>query len=253
MLPVKRNFDMKNAQAAQPAGQSDEFEIADDASHILLVDDDRRIRSLLTQYLIEHGYRVTAADCADAASARMRGLTFDLLILDIMMPGMSGLEFTKELRQHNDIPILMLTARSEPDQRIEGLELGVDDYLGKPFEPRELLLRIENILKHRQPAVAEVPEIVKFAGLTYHTGSGELKRGEESIRLTERERELLSIFVTQSGKTVSRVDLAETGIAGSERAVDVQVNRLRRKIETDPGNPLILQTVRGVGYRLHTS
>ncbi|MBZ0215003.1 MAG: response regulator transcription factor [Fimbriimonadaceae bacterium] len=242
---------MENAQAALDTGTFEPTGIRDDAAHILLVDDDRRIRGLLSQYLVEHGFRVTTADSAAAASARMRGLTFDLMILDIMMPGKSGLEFTGELRKHDDIPILMLTARSEPEQRIEGLELGVDDYLGKPFEPREMLLRIGNILKRRQPIENDMPEICKFADLTYNTGSGELKRGEDSIRLTERERELLSIFVLQSGKTVSRIDLADAGIAGSERAVDVQVNRLRRKIEADPGNPLILQTVRGVGYRLH--
>jgi two-component system, OmpR family, phosphate regulon response regulator OmpR len=242
---------MKNSPPSPDIEQPDRLEIDDNAAHILLVDDDRRIRSLLSQYLVEHGYRVTNADSAAAAAARMRGLTFDLMILDIMMPGKNGLEFTEELRQHDDIPILMLTARSEPDQRIEGLELGVDDYLGKPFEPREMLLRIGNILKRRQPVETELPEISKFADLTYNIGSGELKRGEESIRLTERERELLSIFIIQAGKTVSRVELADAGIAGSERAVDVQVNRLRQKIEADPANPLILQTVRGVGYRLH--
>lgn len=242
---------MENTQTSTNLELADSVEISDDASHLLLVDDDRRIRGLLSQYLVEHGYRVTTADCAAAASAQMRGLTFDLIILDVMMPGKSGLEFTKELREYDDIPILMLTARTEPDQRIEGLELGVDDYLGKPFEPREMLLRIGNILKRRQPVENDVPEVFKFSDLTYNTGSGELKRGDQSIRLTERERELLSIFVIQAGKTVSRVDLAEAGIAGSERAVDVQVNRLRGKIEADPGNPLILQTVRGVGYRLH--
>ena len=239
------------SQSAHIARQSEDHPIDDNAAHILLVDDDRRIRNLLSQYLSEHGYRVTTADCAATASARMRGLTFDLMILDVMMPGMSGLEFTRELRKKDDIPILMLTARSDADQRIEGLELGVDDYLGKPFEPRELLLRIGSILKRSQPLVEDLPEIVKFADLTFNTGSGELKRGEDSIRLTERERELLGIFVIQTGKTVSRIELAEAGIAGSERAVDVQVNRLRRKIEADPANPLILQTVRGVGYRLH--
>jgi len=242
---------MNTAQTASKTHQSGQIELPDDATHILLVDDDRRIRSLLHQYLVEHGYRVTTADCAAAASARMRGLSFDLIILDIMMPGQSGIEFATELRRRDDIPILMLTARSEPEQRIEGLEVGVDDYLGKPFEPRELLLRIGNILRRSQPSEETMPEIFRFADLTFNTGSGELKRGDESIRLTERERELLRIFVVQAGETVSRVDLADAGIAGSERAVDVQVNRLRRKIETDPANPLVLQTVRGVGYRLH--
>lgn len=223
----------------------------DNAPHVLVIDDDRRIRELLSRYLSENGYRVTTADSAAAAETRMRGLEFDLLILDVMMPGRSGTDFARELRANSQIPILMLTARAEAEHRVEGLQIGVDDYLTKPFDPRELLLRIANILK-RQPAPGAdaAAEIARFADLTFNPGTGELSRGEETIRLTERERELLQVLITNSGSTVSRMDLANAGITGSERAVDVQINRLRRKIEADPANPVILQTVRGVGYRL---
>lgn len=225
----------------------------DDAPHILLVDDDRRIRSLLKQYLFEHGFRVSTAENAENAEKAMGGLSFDLLILDVMMPGKNGYEFAAELRKQMEIPILMLTARTEPESRIHGLEIGVDDYLGKPFEPRELLLRIRNILQRRDTGKKHKQELFEFAGMTFNLENGDLRRGDEFIRLTERERKLLGIFAIKEGRTVSRIDLADAGIAGSERAVDVQVNRLRRKIEVDPANPLILQTVRGVGYRLYGS
>ncbi len=227
--------------------------VDDNAPHLLIVDDDRRIRSLLKQYLFEHGYRVSTADSAFSADRNMQGLTFDLLILDVMMPGKDGFQFATELRKTTQVPILMLTARTEPENRINGLEIGVDDYLGKPFEPRELLLRIRNILQNRDMGNESTPELFKFAGMVFNLENGELRRGEDFIRLTERERKLLSIFAIKEGRTVSRTDLADAGIALSERAVDVQVNRLRRKIEADPANPLILQTVRGVGYRLYGS
>ena len=227
--------------------------VDDNAPHLLIVDDDRRIRSLLKQYLLEHGYRVSTADNASTAEKAMQGLTFDLLILDVMMPGKDGFQFATELRKTTQVPILMLTARTEPENRINGLEIGVDDYLGKPFEPRELLLRIRNILQNRDTGGQSSPELFEFAGMVFNLENGELRRDGEFIRLTERERKLLGIFAIKSGRTVSRIDLAEAGIALSERAVDVQVNRLRRKIEADPANPLILQTVRGVGYRLYGS
>ena len=227
--------------------------VDDNAPHLLIVDDDRRIRSLLKQYLFEHGYRVSTADSAFSAERTMQGLTYDLLILDVMMPGKDGFQFATELRKTTQVPILMLTARAEPENRINGLEIGVDDYLGKPFEPRELLLRIRNILQNRETSNESSPELFEFAGMAFNLENGELRRGEDFIRLTERERKLLSIFAIKSGRTVSRTDLADAGIALSERAVDVQVNRLRRKIEADPSNPLILQTVRGVGYRLYDS
>jgi len=226
--------------------------LQDDAPHILLIDDDRRIRQLLSRYLLEHGYRVTTAESAFVAEARMQGLAFDLLILDVMMPGRSGFEFAAMLRESSEVPILMLTAQAETEHRVEGLALGVDDYLAKPFDPRELLLRIANILKRSsrtdEPRRAD---IARFGDITFNLGNGELHRGGKPIRLTERERDLLRVLAASPGNTVSRADLAKAGITGSERAVDVQINRLRRKIETDPANPVVLQTVRGVGYRLH--
>ena len=226
--------------------------VKDDAPHLLLIDDDRRIRELLSRYLMEHGYRVTTAESAFAAETRMQGLAFDLLILDVMMPGRSGFEFAAMLRENSDVAILMLTAQAEADHRVEGLELGVDDYLAKPFDPRELLLRIANIL--RQRARVREPKhanIARFGEIAFNLSNGELLRAGKAIRLTERERDLLRVLAANAGKTVSRLDLSKAGITGSERAVDVQVNRLRRKIEADPANPVILQTVRGVGYRLY--
>ena len=222
----------------------------DNAAHLLVVDDDNRIRDLLTRFLGSHGFRVTAA--ADAADARRQiaGMAFDLLIVDVMMPGESGLELTQSLRQSLDVPILMLTARSETQDRIVGLESGADDYLPKPFEPRELLLRINNILKRGSlPPVPEI-EFVRFGPFTFHIPRGVLKRGEEVIRVTERERDLLRIFAGRPGETVQRHELLTATGASSERTVDVQINRLRRKIEADPSNPIHLQTVRGIGYRL---
>jgi two-component system phosphate regulon response regulator OmpR len=225
----------------------------DDAPHLLLIDDDRRIRELLSRYLFEAGYRVTTADSAFSAEARMQGLAFDLLILDVMMPGRTGLEFAQIIRQTSDIPILMLTARAETEHRVKGLELGADDYLAKPFDPRELLLRIANILKRQQAETrGHPPETVQFGDLEFNLGSGELQRGGAPVRLTERERDLLRVLAGSEGNTVSRLDLAQAGITGNERAVDVQINRLRRKIEPDPSNPVLLQTVRGVGYKLYT-
>lgn len=222
--------------------------LEDTAAHLLVVDDDRRIRTLLSRYLVEHGYRVTTADTAAEARRRLNGLAFDLIVLDVMMPGESGVAFATDLRRNSDVPILMLTARSELENRIEGLEAGADDYLAKPFEPRELLLRIASILR-RQSRSQPAEQAVAFGPFTFHLARGELKCGEEVVRLTERERELLRTFASQPGETVARLDLA-AGANGSERAVDVQINRLRRKIETDPGNPIHLQTVRGIGYRL---
>ena len=225
--------------------------LPDDAPHVLVIDDDRRIRELLSRYLAENGYRVTTADSALSAESHMRGLEFDLLILDVMMPGRSGTEFARGLRRGSDIPILMLTARAEAEHRVEGLQIGVDDFLAKPFDPRELLLRLANILQRQQGAAGPLPgDVARFATLAFNIANGELRRGEETIRLTERERELLHVLVVNAGHTVSRTDLADAGITGSERAVDVQINRLRRKIEMDPANPVILQTVRGIGYRL---
>jgi two-component system, OmpR family, phosphate regulon response regulator OmpR len=223
---------------------------ADDAPHLLLVDDDRRIRDLLSRYLIGEGYRVTTAETAAQARAKLDGLRFDLLILDVMMPGESGFDLARSIRSGSAVPILMLTARSETDNRIRGLELGADDYVPKPFEPRELSLRIANILKRAQPAPAPAMETVRFGEFVFHLGRGELRKGDQIVHLTDREREMLRILAEQQGETVPRMALAGDGVATNERAVDVQINRLRRKIEQDPANPLIVQTVRGIGYRL---
>jgi two-component system phosphate regulon response regulator OmpR len=170
-----------------------------------------------------------------------------------MMPGENGFDFAKSLRGSSSVPILMLTARDAAESRIKGLEMGADDYLSKPFEPRELSLRIANILKRTQPAAAPPVESVRFGPFVYHLMRGELRKGEEVIRLTDREREMLRILTATPGETVSRLALAGNGGSVSERAVDVQINRLRRKIERNPANPLFVQTVRGVGYRLVTS
>jgi two-component system phosphate regulon response regulator OmpR len=224
---------------------------ADNAPHLLVVDDDRRIRDLLSRYLLAEGYRVTTAETALEARAKLNGLDFDLLILDVMMPGETGFDLAKAIRETSAVPIVILTALHERENRIEGLEIGADDYVAKPFEPRELSLRIANILKRAQPPAAPpAMESVRFGPFVFHLGRGELRRGEEIVHLTDREREMLRLLAATPGETVPRLALAGSGTSPNERAVDVQVNRLRRKIERDPANPLIVQTVRGIGYRL---
>jgi two-component system phosphate regulon response regulator OmpR len=225
--------------------------LLDNAPHILVVDDDQRIRDLLARYLHENGFRVTTAVDAASARASMRGLAFDVVILDITMPGESGLDLARDLKSISNIPICMLTARAEAEDRILGLEVGVDDYVAKPFEPRELLLRLQNILKRGKEPSGPRDEIT-MGDFTFHVGRGELKRGEESIKLTERERDLLRQFAQRPGMPIARHELAADESTGTERAIDVQINRLRRKIETDPANPVYLQTVRGKGYILYT-
>ncbi|HEY5607809.1 MAG TPA: response regulator transcription factor [Alphaproteobacteria bacterium] len=226
---------------------------ADDAPHLLVVDDDRRIRDLLSRYLSSEGYRITTAGSAAAARAKLTSLSFDLLILDVMMPGETGFEFARDIRRSSSVPILMLTARDAAESRITGLEIGADDYVAKPFEPRELSLRIAAILKRAKPAATPPVESVRFGPFVFHVGRAELRKGDEVIRLTDREREMLTVLAASPGETVPRMALAGNGGSVSERAVDVQVNRLRRKIERDPTNPLIVQTVRGIGYRLVVS
>ena len=223
----------------------------DDAPHLLIVDDDRRIRSLLSRFLSERGFRVSMA--ADAAEARkiLKGLDFDLLVVDVMMPGESGIDLVRGFSAIRDTPILMLTARSDIEQRIEGLEAGADDYLTKPFDPRELLLRINNILKRGAPTPIVKVENVRFGPFTFSLTRKELKRGVEMIRLTEREQDIMAQFATKAGETIQRQELLGDETEVGERTVDVQINRLRRKIESDPANPLWLQTVRGIGYRLN--
>jgi two-component system phosphate regulon response regulator OmpR len=233
-------------QARNPA------DLPDTAPHLLVVDDDARIRSLLARFLTENGYRVTSAASAAEARSRAAGLVFDLMIVDVMMPGESGLAFAASTRETSDVPVLMLTALGEPNDRVRGLETGADDYVTKPFEPRELLLRIGGLLRRAAavPASTPAPDApIVFGAFSFHPARGELRRGDEIIRTTERERELLRLLGERRGGAVSREALAMNG-EGSERAIDVQINRLRRKIENDPANPVLLQTVRGSGYRL---
>ena len=224
--------------------------VPDDAAHLLVVDDDRRIRDLLSRYLQRQGYRVTTAKDASDARAKLDGLAFDLLILDVMMPGETGFELAKSVRLTSEVPILMLTARAETENRINGLEIGADDYMAKPFEAKELSLRVASILKRAQPTPTPPAESVRFGPFVFHISRGELRRGDELIHLTDREKDILRLLAASPGQTVSRLTLAGTSAAAGERAVDVQVNRLRRKIESDPANPLFLQAVRGIGYRL---
>jgi two-component system phosphate regulon response regulator OmpR len=227
--------------------------LSDDAPHLLVVDDDRRIRDLLSRFLTNEGYRVSTAETVADARAKLNGLSFDLLILDWMMPGETGVDLAKAIRGTSNVPIIMLTAKHETESRIEGLQAGADDYIAKPFEPRELSLRIASILKRAQPLATPPVESVRFGKFVFHIGRAELRKGDEIIRLTDREREMLRVLAATPGETVSRLALAGTGGAVSERAVDVQVNRLRRKIERSPANPLFVQTVRGIGYRLVVS
>jgi two-component system phosphate regulon response regulator OmpR len=226
---------------------------ADDAPHLLLVDDDRRIRDLLSRFLAGEGYRVTTAMSAGDARAKLLGLHFDLLILDVMMPGETGFDLARFIRSASTVPIIMLTARHEADARIEGLQIGADDYVAKPFEPRELVLRIGNILKRSAPPPVTRMESVAFGPYVFHLERGELRRGDEVIHLTDRERDMLRVLAAAPGETVPRGALTGGGGTVNERAVDVQINRLRRKIERDPANPLFLQAVRGIGYRLVAS
>lgn len=221
--------------------------------HILVIDDDQRLRDLLQRFLGEQGYAVTAA--ADAAQARrcLAGVAVDLVVLDVMMPGEDGVSFLADLRRQGwEPPVLMLTAMDAPEDRIQGLQAGADDYLPKPFEPRELLLRIENILRRAPPPAGEGGDAaVRMGSLSFDPATGELARDGEAIALSQREAALLAALARAGGEPVSREALAESGgEAISERAVDVQVMRLRRKLGDDPRRPRFLVTVRGQGYAL---
>lgn len=219
-------------------------------AHLLIVDDDERIRGLLQKFLMRNGYLVTTARDADQARRLMAGLEFDLLVLDVMMPGLDGISFTREIRTKSATPVLLLTARGESQNRIEGLEAGADDYLVKPFEPKELLLRINAILR-RVPQVKPPEPVSRHLNLgpfRYDPDRGELWRGDELIRLTATEAQLMRIFAATPGAPVARERLSSD--EGGDRAVDVQITRLRRKIEDDPRQPRYLQTVRGEGYML---
>lgn len=224
--------------------------MTEEAVHILVVDDDLRLREVLKRYLMKNGFLVTTAESAEDARGKLESLSFDLLVLDIMMPGESGLELTESLRRDSQVPILLLTARGEPDDRIAGLESGADDYMAKPFEPRELVLRINSILR-RVPRPAEPPAAVRLGRWTFAPAREELRCGDEAIRLTAAEASLLRVLAAHPGVVLTREELCEKSrINGNARTVDVQVTRLRRKIEPDSREPRYLHTVRGEGYVL---
>ena len=216
--------------------------------HILVVDDDTRLRDLLRKYLRDNGFRVTTAATADEAYRKLGGLEFDLLVVDVMMPGQNGLDFTAKLRRESAVPILLLTAMGEPESRIEGFERGADDYLAKPFEPRELVLRIEAIL--RRVGASRTPDEISLGGATFDLARGVLVEGDRPLYLTSSEAQLLRIFAASPGVTLSRAELSRRIGSASERSVDVQVTRLRRRIEPDPKTPRYLHTVWGEGYVL---
>lgn len=227
-----------------------------DDAHLLIVDDDERIRGLLQKFLMRNGFLVSSA--RDAAHARriLSGLEFDLIVLDVMMPGEDGVSLCKDLRTKIETPIMLLTAKGETDDRISGLEAGADDYLAKPFEPKELLLRINAILRRTpttEPTVV-APKVLKMGPVRYDIARGEMWNGDDLVRLTATESQLMRIFSAEPGQAMSRArlvdELSRSGGQTQERAVDVQITRLRRKIEVDPKQPRYLQTVRGAGYML---
>ena len=225
-------------------------------AHLLIVDDDERIRGLLQKFLMRNGFLVSTAREASHAERVLSGLDFDLIVLDVMMPGEDGISFCKRLRAEREVPILLLTAKNETADRIAGLEAGADDYLAKPFEPKELLLRINSILRRVPPSEpADVaPKVLSLGSFRYDVEKGTMWNGETPVRLTATESQLMRIFSTQPGEPFSRTrlveDLGRDGGQAQERAVDVQITRLRRKIEADPKQPRYLQTVRGAGYML---
>jgi two-component system phosphate regulon response regulator OmpR len=236
--------------------RADEQPIAPDAAHLLIVDDDSRIRALLARYLTMQGYRVTTAANSADAKAKMQSLAFDILVLDVMMPGGSGISLARDVRQQNEpgasVPIIFLTAKGEVDDRIGGLEAGGDDYVAKPFDPRELTLRIAGLL--RRSKERDVPlardHVVRFGAFRFDVAHGDLHRGDKRVALAERERDMLRILASARGDVVPRNALASCGTPCNERSVDVQINRLRRKLEGDPADPAYLITARGTGYRL---
>jgi two-component system, OmpR family, phosphate regulon response regulator OmpR len=218
--------------------------------HLLVVDDDERLRQLLQRFLSANGFRVSVAGDAANARALMKSMAFDLLILDVMMPGESGFDFAAAVRASSSVPILMLTARSEAEDRIAGLERGADDYLTKPFEPRELVLRVASLLRRTAPPERAAHAEVSMGDCVYDTERSQLRRKGKPVRLTSSEKALLQLFAANAGRSFSRSDLCSRLGVALERSIDVQVTRLRRKIEEDPKLPLYLQTVRGVGYVL---
>jgi two-component system phosphate regulon response regulator OmpR len=223
--------------------------MSDEAPHLLVVDDDERLRGLLSRYLVENGFRVTGAGDAAEARLKLRSFDFDLLVVDVMMPGENGFALTQSVKSERRVPILMLTALAEPEHRIRGLEEGADDFLAKPFEPRELVLRVRNILQRAQTAAD--PGEVRLGAFRFNLKRGELLRGADPVHLTAAEAALFGALARRVGSPISREELAEqANFSGNVRTVDVQMTRLRRKIERDPKYPRYLQTVRGTGYVL---
>ena len=214
--------------------------------HILVVDDDNKIRSLIKQFLIEKGYIVSTAMDAEEAKIRIETFNFSIIILDVMMPGQNGYELTKELKESKNIPIILLTAKGEVENRIHGLELGADDYLGKPFEPKELLLRINNIIKNK----GNLPQSTKIGEAEVDLSKMTIKLKEKIEKINTSEKNVLAKMLSSPGKIFSRIEIGKISKISKERSIDVMITRLRKKIETNPKNPKFLQTIRGSGYVL---
>ena len=218
------------------------------AFHILVVDDDDRIRELVKEYLIDNNFLVTTAKDATDAKKKLEIVKFDILILDIMMPGEDGLSLTKEIKKNNPIPIILLTAKGETSDRIEGLELGADDYLGKPFEPKELLLRIKNILNKIQKPI--LSNEIYVGNALVNLKKFNIKINNKTKKINPQERKILEKMLEYPGKIFSREDIGKIINVSKERTIDVMITRLRQKIESHPKNPKYLQTIRGAGYVL---
>ena len=217
-------------------------------AHILVVDDDDGIRTLVKKYLNENNFLVTTASNAEDASEKIKIVNFDLIILDIMMPGKSGLDFLKQNKKKLQTPIILLTAKGEPDERIEGLEIGADDYLPKPFEPKELILRIKNIIEKTKSH--DQLRIVDFKNIKIDLNKQLIFRSKKEFKINTTEKKILEKMISNPGKTFSREDIGLIIDLNKERSIDVIITRLRKKIEIDPKNPKFLQTIRGVGYVL---
>jgi two-component system phosphate regulon response regulator OmpR len=220
--------------------------------HILVIDDDTRLRNLLARFLDENSFYVSVAKDTEEAKKLMAEFLFDLLIVDIMMPGQDGIDFTINFRKEYKIPIIMLTARGEFEDRIKGLESGADDYLQKPFEPKELLLRINNILRRLVSTNKEQQKICHFGDFSFNFSNSRLKKGEEYIHLTEGETKILAILCKEQSVVISREKIATICGDVDERSIDVQITRLRKKIEINPKQPNYLQTIRNCGYVLYS-
>ena len=220
---------------------------------IFVVDDEQQIVRVLRRALELAGFSVQTAACAEDALPAIALYVPDIVITDLNMPGMGGLELCRTLRTSSQMPIIILSVKGDEHTKVQALDSGADDYVSKPFEPRELSLRVASILRRAKPAAAPSAESLRFGEFVFHIGRAELRKGDDVVRLTDREREMLTVLASAPGETVPRMALAGSNGSVNERAVDVQVNRLRRKIEHDPTNPLIVQTVRGIGYRLVVS